>query len=220
MIRRTIASGLWLLAAMAEGRASPCEHAARQAEQANVLPPGLLLAIGRVESGRWDAERQQRVPWPWSIDAGGQGRHFESKLEAERDVRALLDAGQRNIDVGCFQVNLKHHPTAFPSLDLALDPLANALYAGKFLADLRERTGSWEKAVAHYHSADPVRGEAYRQNVFAQWAIPLAGVPAAPTAAPPVAAPPMWPQPATGIRVWIPSAEGTAPHMIKLGPPR
>ena len=100
--------------------ASSCLQAAIQAEAALGLPTGLLHAIGIVESGRSDGARGPRLAWPWAIDASGQGRYFDTKQQAVAATRALLDAGVRNIDVGCFQINLMHHPTAFADLEQAL----------------------------------------------------------------------------------------------------
>ena len=148
---------------------SACEQAGSQAERAHALPAGLLLAIGRVESGRWDAERQRVVPWPWAIDAEGAGALIDTKAAAVARADALRDAGIRNIDVGCFQINLASHPFAFADLNEAFDPVANADYAGRFLGDLHARYGDWNAAVAAYHSTQPERGIPYRQLVFANW---------------------------------------------------
>ena len=43
-----------------------CHDAADRAERQQGLPPGLLLAIGRQESGRWDPKTGQTLPWPFS----------------------------------------------------------------------------------------------------------------------------------------------------------
>ena len=84
-------------------------------------------------------------------------------------VQALQAAGIRSIDVGCMQVNLFYHPTAFASLDEAFDPLANARYAARFLAVLYRREGTWPAAAAAYHSQTPALGAAYAQRVMAAW---------------------------------------------------
>ena len=146
-----------------------CEQAGRAAEKRFALPPGLLLAIGQTESARWDPLLQRTVPWPWAVDFSGQGRLFDSRADAERTVRDALLRGQRNIDVGCFQISLLHHPLAFASLEQAFDAQANADYAAGFLTALHGRLGSWPAAVAAYHSAKPDYGEPYRQRVFARW---------------------------------------------------
>lgn len=148
-----------------------CEAAGRQAERAYNLPSGMLLAIGRVESGRWDPTQGRTVPWPWAVDANGDGKLFDSKAEAVSRTTSLRAGGTPNIDVGCFQIDLTSHPGAFATLDQAFDPFSNADYAGRFLVSLYARTGTWDGAVAAYHSMQPDRGTAYRQRVFADWAM-------------------------------------------------
>ena len=149
-----------------------CEQAGAAAEAANKLPAGLLKAIGRIESGRWDATRARSVPWPWTINAAGKGQWFETRDAAVQAVQAFRAAGVRSIDIGCFQISLLHHPGAFKDLDQAFDPAANADYAARFLNTLFARAGSWEGAVENYHSADPARGLAYRAQVFSAWFSP------------------------------------------------
>src|SRR5581483_7425522 len=94
---------------------------------------------------------------------------FDSAAAAITAVQGFQSGGVRSIDVGCFQINLLHHPAAFASLAAAFDPAANATAAAQFLSDLHQRSGDWAAAVALYHSALPERGEPYRARVFAEW---------------------------------------------------
>ena len=171
-----LALGLATPAARAERPAQPptdpaqlCKPAIQAAEREHKLPGGLLHAISKVESGRPDASGRGVTAWPWTINAEGQGRFFDTKEEAIAAVEGLRTRGVKLIDVGCMQVNLHHHPDAFPSLEVAFDPVANARYAGLFLKRLYGQTRSWEQAAANYHSATPELGEAYRQQVMAAW---------------------------------------------------
>jgi hypothetical protein len=150
------------------GPGQQCRAAIRAAERAAGIPSQLMAAIGRVESGRREPDGSVN-PWPWSIDAEGEGRVFETKAEAIAAVRTLQARGVRSIDVGCMQVNLMHHPEAFASLDQAFDPAANAAYAARFLVELHGQTGDWPAAAALYHSATPERGAEYRRKVMAAW---------------------------------------------------
>ncbi len=145
-----------------------CRAAITAAERRYGIPAGLLLAIGTVESGRRD-ETGVRQPWPWTINAEGEGRYFESKAQAVAWVGGALAGGMRSIDTGCMQVSLKHHPDAFPSLEQAFDPAANADYAARFLRELREGPagGDWMRAVGFYHSQTPELAAPYRQQVQA-----------------------------------------------------
>ncbi len=143
-----------------------CRQAIGTAERAAGVPSQLMAAIGRIESGRADAQGIIH-PWPWTINAEGVGHVYNSKAEAIAAVRDLQAQGVRSIDVGCMQVNLMFHPGAFTNLDEAFDPLANAHYAAQFLNTLYAQTGTWVRATAFYHSATPELGDDYQRKVAA-----------------------------------------------------
>ena len=179
-MQRFWVSALVLIAVAGPVRAEPqlatgtpqgllCRAAVAAAEHTNGIPAHLLAAISRVESGRPDPQTGNLHPWPWTANAEGQGYFYDTKAQAVAAVRGMQTRGVQSIDVGCGQVNLMHHPNAFPSLDVAFDPQANAAYAGKFLKELFDQTGDWTKAVAMYHSATPDIGDDYRKKVLASW---------------------------------------------------
>jgi hypothetical protein len=190
-----------------------CEGAGAEAERAWQLPSGLLAAIGRVESGRYDPATGRVAGWPWTINAAGQGHYFDTRAAAIAATRDLQMQGVRLIDVGCFQIDLFYHPQAFATLDEAFDARSNANYAARFLSELYGRTGSWEAAIAGYHSAVPDAGEPYRSRVMGDWqggglriATALAPVRAghATSAGDPVAV--LLSAAALRVRVWSPAA--------------
>jgi hypothetical protein len=146
-----------------------CRTAIAAAEQAGAIPPLLMAAIGKVESGRRDPATGVVAPWPWTINADGQGTYYDSKTQAIAAVRALQARGVQSIDVGCMQINLMHHPNAFASLDQAFDPSANATYAAHFLNELHAQTNDWLRAAGQYHSSTPGLGAAYQTEVAAVW---------------------------------------------------
>jgi hypothetical protein len=174
---------LLLLCLVAPAYAAPpvgCPPAIAKAEDTMRTAPGLLAAIGIVESGRKDPLTGLRAPWPWTVTAEGVGVFYPGKAEAIRAVQALQARGVLSIDVGCLQVNLLHHPGAFRDLDEAFDPAANTLYAARFLSALYLRLGSWPAATAGYHSLNPDIGGPYGRLVAAVWAgapIPVAAGP-------------------------------------------
>ncbi len=137
------------------------------AARADRVPDALMWAIGLVESGRPDPVVGGWHPWPWTINAEGRGMFFDSKAEAVAAVRSLQASGVRSIDVGCMQVNLMHHPDAFASLDEAFDPARNALYAGRFLQSLYQRSSNWIVAAGWYHSATTELAADYIKRVKA-----------------------------------------------------
>lgn len=138
-------------------------------ERAYNIPAGLLTAISLAEAGRRPAEGMPLVAWPWTINVAGQGRFFDTKEQAVAETRKLLDAGQKSIDIGCMQINLRYHPNAFRNMDDAFDPATNVAYGAQFLNSLHQVQGSWSKAVERYHSSEDGRREEYRDRVLALW---------------------------------------------------
>lgn len=141
-----------------------CVDAARSAARSTGVPLEVLLAISLVETGR-DAR-----PWPWTVNVGGQGHWFDNASEAEEHARSVLDQGMKNVDLGCFQLNVRWHSKGFASLSDMLSPLPNATYAAEFLAGHYATTGDWADAAAAYHSLTPEHAERYRarfETVFA-----------------------------------------------------
>ena len=144
-----------------------CLQKIRGEERAHHIPKGLLAAIGLTESGR--SVSGKRAVWPWTVNAEGEGHYFDSKAEAVTFVEGKLADGVESIDVGCMQINLKHHPDAFASLEDAFDPATNVAYGADFLTVLHGELASWLAAARRYHSATPEKGEAYGERVLANW---------------------------------------------------
>ena len=146
-----------------------CRALAEQIEQRDDIPPGLLQAIALAESGRNQGQGDGFQPWPWAVRSGPDGFYLPTREAALSKVRELQGAGRTNIDVGCMQVNLGYHGTAFASLEDAFDPSLNVGYGALFLRRLWRETGSWAEATGRYHTADPYRGQAYRARVHKIW---------------------------------------------------
>lgn len=145
--------------------ANPCNAAARTAARETGVPPDLLLAIARVESGRASAPDAPFAPQPWAVNVAGEGRWFESRNAALRHLRAVRTAGIASFDVGCFQINHRWHGRAFASLDEMIAPGNNARHAARFLKRLYAETGDWMLAAGIYHSRRPAAAERYRARV-------------------------------------------------------
>lgn len=146
-----------------------CRRETERQERQAGLPRNLLTALSHVESGRWDDAREAKVAWPWTVMAEGRGRYFRTKAEAVSEVRGLQARGVKNIDVGCMQINLMYHGTAFDSLEEAFDPAANVGYAVEFLTNLYEETGAWTRAATRYHSATEVHAVRYSGVLAKEW---------------------------------------------------
>ena len=129
------------------------------------IPKGILHSISLVETGTFYSNPKYRVPWPWTVNVEGRGRHFDTHQEAKAFIRQAIRRGQTNIDVGCMQINLRAHPNAFSSATSALDPENNIRYGAELLRKKYAQYGSWEKAVKCYHSSNPLKGLRYYYNV-------------------------------------------------------
>jgi len=159
-----------LAAAARSDPSAACLDAIAAAERHRQTPPGLLATIARVESGRPTPPSGALQPWPWTVDADGQGFYFATKDEAVAWTRRALDSGSVTfLDVGCMQIDLRMHPAAFASLEQAFDPVANAEYGARFLRDLHDGPagGNWFTAVGFYHSRTEILAAAYRDQVIA-----------------------------------------------------
>lgn len=154
---------------VAQDQRKICAEPIRHHEREAGIPNQLLAAVALAESGRWDKADSASFAWPWTVTAEGKGQFFATKAEAIAQVQRLRARGLRNIDVGCMQINLMHHPDAFANLEEALDPQANVAYATGFLKQLFMKHRSWIAAVGHYHSATPELHMRYRQKVTKLW---------------------------------------------------
>lgn len=138
-----------------------CDQVAQLAADKTGVPLFVLQAITRTETGR---KRNGRFgPWPWTVNMEGKGVWFETLDEARAYVFKNFKRGARSFDVGCFQINYKWHHQHFSSIDEMFDPVANALYAARFLKSLHEETGDWTEAAGAYHSRTPKYANRYKK---------------------------------------------------------
>jgi soluble lytic murein transglycosylase-like protein len=135
-----------------------CEREMVQAAHRHGVPLGMLYAVGLTETGRGDSLR------PYALNIEGRAVYETDRKGARDQFIAAQQAGARSIDVGCMQINHRFHGRNFASLEDMLEPAKNVDYAARFLRQLREREGSWTKAVARYH-AGPNNDPAQRRYV-------------------------------------------------------
>ncbi len=143
-----------------------CTIAAQQFEKKYQIKKHLLSTITNVESGRWNQQKQRNTAWPWTVNAQGRGRYFETKQQAIAEVKRLQASGVKSIDVGCMQINLAYHPNAFEDLEEAFNPYKNMEYGAKFLKKLyKQKNNDWNKAATAYHSSRPAKAQKYAQKL-------------------------------------------------------
>jgi soluble lytic murein transglycosylase-like protein len=140
--------------------AAICDQVASEAARRTGVPLSVLKAISLNETGRKRGGAFR--PWPWTVNMEGKGVWFGSRDEARAYVYKEYGRGARSFDVGCFQINFKWHGQAFRSIDEMFDPLANALYAARFLLTLHAETGDWGRAAGAYHSRTPEFADRYQ----------------------------------------------------------
>ncbi len=139
--------------------AQACLTAAATAARAENVPPDVLVTVALVESGRDSGAGL--APWAWAVHAEGRGHWPATRTAARAIAQTALEAGQRNFDLGCFQINYHWHGAQFANLDAMLDPVTNARYAARLLRGHYDRLGSWPAAVGAYHSRTPELAERY-----------------------------------------------------------
>tara|TARA_R110002096_G_scaffold123112_2_gene266472 strand:- start:8528 stop:9199 length:672 start_codon:yes stop_codon:yes gene_type:complete len=181
-----IHSLLWLLSisavsmiAVSKGFANPCNRAAVAAAARTGVPLPVLMAVTLAETGRKQTDSPFE-PWPWAVQSQNRGYWFASADEAIDFVGGLLSSGEDNIDVGCFQLNIRWHRANFSSLREMLDPDANATYAAEFLLSLYSESGSWRTATGAYHSRNISQAEPYLTRLEQLYAVHLARNPPPP----------------------------------------
>ncbi|PIZ33317.1 MAG: hypothetical protein COY39_03015 [Alphaproteobacteria bacterium CG_4_10_14_0_8_um_filter_37_21] len=120
------------------------------------IPKDLLHSIAYVES---------RLR-PYAVHVKRQSHYFDNKSEAVAFVNLMKKQGYKNIDVGCMQVNLMAHGKQFVSIEQALDPETNILYAARLIKAFKKRFGDWGKAVKYYHTSNPKYHNDYHARVY------------------------------------------------------
>ncbi|ADO43503.1 transglycosylase SLT domain-containing protein [Ketogulonicigenium vulgare] len=149
---------LWSGAALAD----QCTDAANRAAQRHGVPPPVLIAVSKAETGRHRDGRLE--PWAWTINHAGRGYWLDSRADALTQARNLLAQGETNFDSGCFQINWRWHGQAFSDVSQLFDPDQSADYAARFIRRLYDELGNWSVAAGAYHSRTPALAAHYRQR--------------------------------------------------------
>lgn len=136
-----------------------CVEAADASASRFNIPSIFMQAILLVESGK--AVGGVQVPWPWALNAEGEGYWHSTKTEALAHVEELIEHGATSFDVGCAQLNYRYHGQYFDSVAAMVEPKANLHHAARFVRELKDQTRCWGDAISRYHSRDTARGSRY-----------------------------------------------------------
>jgi len=134
------------IGAAAAGQLNACESEMVRAAAIHNVPLGMLYAVGLLETGRGDGLR------PYALNVDGRAIYDLSKTAAIKAFHEAQRDGARFIDVGCMQINHYFHAKNFSSVEDMFDPAQNVTYAARFLSELKQREGTWTKAIARYHA--------------------------------------------------------------------
>jgi len=146
---------------------SSCEKTIESIELQTDIPKGLLLGIGKAEAIR--KINNKYIIWPWTINHAGKSMFFDTKKQMRNYVSKNLKKNDFNIDVGCMQINIKWHKNNFKKIADMFEVSPNISYAASFLLQLKNKHGSWDKAIKHYHSSDPKKNIPYLIKVKSFW---------------------------------------------------
>ena len=144
-----------------------CENTIESIETQTDIPKGLLLGIGKAEAIR--KIKNKFVIWPWTLNHAGKSMFFDTKKQMRNYVFKNLKRNDFNIDVGCMQINIKWHKNNFKKISDMFEVNPNISYAASFLQQLKNKHGSWDKAIKHYHSSDPRKNNPYLIKVKSFW---------------------------------------------------
>jgi len=144
-----------------------CEKTIKSLELQTDIPKGLLLGIGKAEAIR--KINNKYIIWPWTINHAGKSMFFDTKKQMRNYVSKNLKKNDFNIDVGCMQINIKWHKNNFKKIADMFEVSPNISYAASFLLQLKNKHGSWDKAIKHYHSSDPKKNIPYLIKVKSFW---------------------------------------------------
>ena len=144
-----------------------CENTIESVELQTDIPKGLLLGIGKAEAIR--KINNKYIIWPWTINHAGKSLFFDNKEQMKNYVFKNLKRKDFNIDVGCMQINIKWHKNNFKKISDMFEVTPNISYAASFLKQLKNKHGSWDKAIKHYHSSDPKKNNPYLIKVKNFW---------------------------------------------------
>lgn len=150
-----------------------CFHHVKKYEELYQLPKKSLLAIVLNETGRKYFDDKDFLestrPWPWSVgdNTNKQSYFFTTKKEALHFIKIQMSRGNKNLDIGCAQINLKAHGEHFESVDQIIDPEINIHYAAYLIAGHYHNNGrNWYKSIAYYHSKTKEIGINYAKRVL------------------------------------------------------
>jgi len=132
------------------------------------LDPYILYAVALKESAN-DADAALVKPWPWALNKSGKSLMPATQREAHALLKQSLDDGNRLIDVGLMQINLRWHGHRVSAPAQLLDPITNVQIGAELLATaIQSAPHDLALGIGRYYSwKDEKAAVAYGQSVIA-----------------------------------------------------
>lgn len=153
---------------LADAPVGDCTTAINLASEKYGLPDNLLMTIARTESGKWNKKTGKNEPLAWAINNAGNNYYPKTWQESYEIIKKLRSRGETNIDIGCMQINWRWHRQHFDGIKHMMDAYASADYAARFLVRLKERHGTWTKAIKCYHNCKEPHKQAKYMSAIAR----------------------------------------------------
>lgn len=135
-----------------------CLANAAEAERDLGIPNGLLQSLAMVESGQDDN--------PFAVSVHGRSVVARDSKAAAKLLRDHKGKFHSNTYVGCMQLSLDAHRTAFAPVERIVDPKQNVYYAAKLLARFHTEEGNWRHALIRYNGATVASASNYLCKVW------------------------------------------------------
>jgi hypothetical protein len=129
------------------------------------VDPVLLYSVALAESAR-PINRAEIAPWPWTINSLDGPRYFNTRQEAEKYLRSLLEKGVENIDIGLMQINLKFNRARISDPVALLNPETNLRLGARLLREALESSADAVLAVGRYHSGKIEKAYGYGYRIW------------------------------------------------------
>lgn len=106
-------------------------------------------------------------PWKWTLNHNGKGMYFDSRNEARKYLSEAIEKGDKNIDVGLSQINIRWNGELVKNPLNLLEPKINIAVSAKILKDCMNRFSELRKGLSCYHAGRVVKhGMKYAEKVI------------------------------------------------------
>ncbi|NKC01797.1 MAG: transglycosylase SLT domain-containing protein [Pseudomonadales bacterium] len=118
------------------------------------IDSSLLYAIALRESGTSFNQTRPYRPYPWTMNIDHKAHFYDSKGEMIRALKAEVEAGNKNVAVGMYQIHLRYNSHLVNHPIELVDPETNLVTASEVLRDCGTRYKTTEGVLSCYYSGD------------------------------------------------------------------